>query len=410
MAWVLSAVVASGPSDAALPLTGGKPYIPSGTTTIDGVTWTTLTSGTSRVLLLNQGGSPGVASASNGVWIYNGTGISNPLTRPTTTGDYVHGATLDNETVVRVSSGTALTHTEHACITQGTITVDTTAIAHSRQLLKANVMDFGAVGTGGVTSDSTAIANAIASVSANNGTVVFPRAEYLLGSSVTFPANVQLVFEQGALIGSSVSGLQINGPISAHPRQQIFALALLGAVTASGGGPTVTVSGFANAAYSFEVVIQSNGALGAATFSYSLNGGTTYTPASGPYLTVPANGIYVVPGTGGTTINFSAGSYTTSDSYTWSSSTSNAKTILLTSAATDVYPISWWGAQANAQQVQTAVMSSGSAILTSPATFGPADIGKSIIVVGAGTSGGNLSTNLASVSGGQATLAASVPS
>src|SRR5579871_4365702 len=156
MAWVLSATVASGPSDAALPLDGsGRPIPPTGTTpTIDGVNWNNTTvlvsgggvlnSGT-RVFLNNQGGSPGAPHASNGVWNFQGQG--NHMTRPTNPNDYITGQVLDNETVVRVSQGTALAHTEHSCITQGTITVDTTAIGHSRQFVRANLRDFQTTGT-----------------------------------------------------------------------------------------------------------------------------------------------------------------------------------------------------------------------------------------------------------------------
>ncbi|MGH7294874.1 MAG: hypothetical protein ACRELB_08075, partial [Polyangiaceae bacterium] len=111
------------------------------------------------MLLLNQGGSPGVAAAANGVWIWNGNG--NAMSRPTATNDYVHNATLDNETSVRVSIGAALAHTMHACVTQGAITVDTTAIAHSRQFAHVNVRDFGATGDG-VTDDTATVNAAVA--------------------------------------------------------------------------------------------------------------------------------------------------------------------------------------------------------------------------------------------------------
>jgi hypothetical protein len=100
MAWVLSADVASGPNDAALTLSGYQPQIPGGSATIDGVAWSTLAlSPGTRVLLLNQGGSPGVPAASNGVWVIPNSGSS--LNRPTATNDYVHLQPLDNETVVR---------------------------------------------------------------------------------------------------------------------------------------------------------------------------------------------------------------------------------------------------------------------------------------------------------------------
>jgi len=54
---------------------------------------------------------------------------------------------IDGETTLRVENGTTLAHTEHACITQGTITVGTTSISFSRQFVRANVRDWGARGT-----------------------------------------------------------------------------------------------------------------------------------------------------------------------------------------------------------------------------------------------------------------------
>jgi hypothetical protein len=392
-----------------------KPYIPSNSTTIDGTVWTSLP-GPTRVLLLNQGGSPGVAAASNGIWVWPGgtTGSGNPLSRPTTTGDYVHAAALDNETVVRVSSGATLAHTEHACVTKGAITVDTTPIAHSRQLVRASVRDFGAVGNG-VTDDSAAIAGAIAAVSAAVGAaVMFPPGTYLIGSgaAVTFPANVQLTFEEGASIATSVASQTINGRITAHPTQQIFGLALNplnGAVTAGGSpaSPVVTVSGFASSVISsFYVKITATGGLNAATFEYSLMSGS-----AGPFvtgITIPASGIYTIPGTG-VTLNFPSGTYTagaTPNTYTWSSTA--AAQMFLTAAAASSLPVKWFGAQGNGSTLATGITTANSPVLTNSAgTFKPTDVGKSIVVAGAGTGGANLVTTILSyTSGTSVTLSA----
>ncbi len=178
----------------------------------------------------------------------------------------------------------------------------------------------------------------------------------------------------------------IAGPIAAHSMAQIFALSLLGSVTASGGGPTVTVSGFANANYSFKVQFT-----GATTFTYSLNGGTSASSS----ITLPSSGIYTIPGTGGVTVHFGAGTYSSSDSYTWSSTASSV--FALTSAANDVFPLPWWGTAANAQQVLGGSIAASSATLTvASGPFAAGDVGKSIVITGAGSNGDRLTTSVLS--------------
>jgi len=249
----------------------------------------------------------------------------------------------------------------------------------------------------GVTDDSAVFNNAITSLTASGVGLALGIGTYKLAATVTFPSTVKLVFRQGAMLGSPVAQT-INGPIDAHPTQQIFGIAHKN--TVSGTGPTTRVTGFVNALVTLKVAITTGGTLGTGVFKYSLDNGVSYVLG----VTIPLSGVYVIPGTGGFTLNFSASpAYTTSDSYTWT--TIALATISLTSQATDTYPAPWWGTQGNAQQSPTAAMTSGAFSLTSPATFSAADIGKSIVVCGAGSGGANLATKINSVSGGVATLA-----
>ncbi len=78
--------------------------------------------------------------------------------------------------------------------------------------------------------------------------------------------------------------------------------------------PLITTTGPALSLYSWVVRIETDGALGIATFKYSLDGGATF---SGPFTTAAT---YVVSETG-LTLNFPAGpgTYHSGDSYRWTS-------------------------------------------------------------------------------------------
>jgi hypothetical protein len=101
----------------------GQPTPPGGSATIDGISWSNLSSG-ARVLLLNQGGSPGALAASNGVWIFQSQSVAMQRSP-----DFGHGALLDNEIVIRVSQGNCLANTEWVCPTTGLVTVDMSPLA-----------------------------------------------------------------------------------------------------------------------------------------------------------------------------------------------------------------------------------------------------------------------------------------
>jgi hypothetical protein len=120
MSWLTSVQVATGPNDAPLTLLGGLPVAPPlhPAMTIDGIPWGNLAVG-QRILILNQNAFP----AFNGVWVYQGPG--NAMARPVTPGDYVQGTFIDNETVVRVSQGATLQHSEWACTSPNAVQIGT---------------------------------------------------------------------------------------------------------------------------------------------------------------------------------------------------------------------------------------------------------------------------------------------
>lgn len=85
------------------------------------------------------------------------------------------------------------------------------------------------------------------------------------------------------------------------------------------GTPLVSVSGTPTNEFSVIVTIVAGGALGAGTFSYSLESysdGSTATTS--PTLTIPAGGTYAIPNTG-LTLTFAPGTYVALDTYTFTS-------------------------------------------------------------------------------------------
>jgi len=79
--------------------------------------------------------------------------------------------------------------------------------------------------------------------------------------------------------------------------------------------PSVSVSGVPVNQYPFVVEVLTTGALGAGTFRWSSDGGTTW---DGTGITLPGGGTYVL-GTTGVTVTFAAGTYTDGDEYHWGS-------------------------------------------------------------------------------------------
>jgi hypothetical protein len=333
--------------------------------TIDG---TALTNGI-RVLLKHQ-----TTASQNGTYSY-----STSTHKFTTTTD-----TFEDQSTLRCDLGVTQAHTEWTL-------KDTTNRQWVRQLVRANVKDFGSLGNGGTahdgiisslqptiltsaaagftaanvpsgtpflvagagangtnlvttatfatsttvtlaasgspvsgaafvwgTDDSLAIATAITALSTAGGALLFPPGVYAVGSAsmVTVPSNVQVTFEEGATLAPSGQTVAINGRVTGHPTQQIFGgSGSVGAMShTAGSGPLITVTGTYSGYPFFQVKITTGGAVGVAAFQYSLNGGTSWLPAS-PASTAAT---YAVPSTG-VTIAFRAGTYVTTDVYKWTS-------------------------------------------------------------------------------------------
>lgn len=88
-----------------------------------------------------------------------------------------------------------------------------------------------------------------------------------------------------------------------------------GSVTASGGGPVVTLSNEPYDTYDAVITIVAGGILGTGTFSYTLDGGTT---ESGVIIIPGGGGVYDIPNTN-IEVTFSAGTYVINETYSWSS-------------------------------------------------------------------------------------------
>lgn len=90
------------------------------------------------------------------------------------------------------------------------------------------------------------------------------------------------------------------------------------AVTQSGGGPTVSVSGTPAARYTARVEIMAGGALGTGSFRYTLDRHTVASgsnaPTWSPTRTIPAGGSFVA-GDSGLTLTFAAGTYVLGETY-----------------------------------------------------------------------------------------------
>jgi hypothetical protein len=91
-----------------------------------------------------------------------------------------------------------------------------------------DVRSFGAVGDGS-TDDCAAIQAAISAYGSMSGTLVFPVGTFRVASNLTFPANVELRFENGGQLrpGNTVT-ITINGRVTASPTSFIFANAQSG--------------------------------------------------------------------------------------------------------------------------------------------------------------------------------------
>jgi hypothetical protein len=126
------------------------------------------------------------------------------------------------------------------------------------------------------------------------------------------PSSVISTLGNGDLVEQVCHILQVAGGAVHCVKTAASVAAANSAVTASGGGPTVTVAGTATNHYDAILEIIVGGALGTATFTYTLDGGQT----TSPVITVPGGGSYVIPNTG-ITATFAAGTYVATETYSF---------------------------------------------------------------------------------------------
>ncbi len=138
---------------------------------------------------------------------------------------------------------------------------------------------------------------------------------------------------EGPLAEAVAYQLQIaGGPVLAMPLAQDGTSGTpLSTVTQSGAGPLPTLGGSPNDAYDAKVTIITGGALGAATFRYSLDGGTT----DSPILTVPSGGAYLMPNTG-VTVTFVSGTYVADEVYSFTTEPPHYSTTNVADAMGDI--------------------------------------------------------------------------
>ena len=127
---------------------------------------------------------------------------------------------------------------------------------------------------------------------------------------------VRTTLGEGPLVESVVNHLRHSGGKTVYAWKIAASVAgANGAVTKSGAGPNVTLSGTPNDEYQGIISIVAGGALGVGTFKYSLDGGDNYSPT----ITIPGGGTYAIPNSG-ITATFAAGTYVAAETYSWTSS------------------------------------------------------------------------------------------
>ncbi|MGB1223788.1 MAG: DUF2586 family protein [Mycobacterium sp.] len=134
---------------------------------------------------------------------------------------------------------------------------------------------------------------------------------------------------QGPLVEDLAAYLDIVGGTAYAIRSNNSTAGSNSAVSASGGGPTVTIAGTPSDSYTAKILIVLGGALGTATFKYYLDG---LTASYSRVLTVPSGGTYLIPGTG-ITVTFASGTYVAAETYSFTTTAgtytaANATTML----------------------------------------------------------------------------------
>lgn len=136
---------------------------------------------------------------------------------------------------------------------------------------------------------------------------------------------------RGPAVEDAAELLQDGGPVMFLKLTQAAA-GTISAITQSGGGPAITDNSSApNNACELEILIILGGALGTATFKYSLDDGRSWSEV----YTAPAGGNFVVPGTG-IDLTLAAGSYVAGEQYSADTEAPTYTATQLSTAATAI--------------------------------------------------------------------------
>jgi len=148
---------------------------------------------------------------------------------------------------------------------------------------------------------------------------------------------VKSVLTSGPLAEVAAYHLTIaGGPVLCMPINASVAGAST-AVTQVGTGPAVTLTGAPNDEYIAVVTVVTGGAVGTATFTYSVDSGNTVSAV------ITTASTYLIPGTG-VTLNFAAGTYVAATTYSFSTTPPGFSSTDITNAMTALFGYSQsWG-------------------------------------------------------------------
>jgi hypothetical protein len=207
---------------------------------------------------------------------------------------------------------------------------------------------------GTVTGAFTLVGSATATVTGSKGPEQIVRVKIILGGALA-TMTFQVAIGSGAYGSTVTSGAdpytyQVPGQyftklafaVGTYVTNDIYTLNLDGTVTRTGTGTATLLDGSTHSpvdAYDIRILITKAGALGAAAFQYSLDGGNTYN--AGGDIGVPAAGKYVIPGTG-IVLTFS-GTFVAADLYSGTATAASFGTSDLNSAFTAALasPLKW---------------------------------------------------------------------
>ena len=125
---------------------------------------------------------------------------------------------------------------------------------------------------------------------------------------ITNVSTLRTTFGYGPAVEAAALALQIGGGPIVFSRVTGSVVGVWSAVTASGGGPAVTLTGTPFDSYELRVEVTTGGAVGTAIVRVSLDGGSVYQSGIVTAATVVLNGT-------GTTLNFAAGTYVAAEVY-----------------------------------------------------------------------------------------------